>query len=92
MMSYSHSLRNNCPTCTKPFVRKKDPLRFLFSNTPPTDLIPVGEMEVLVSKNRRTLMNWAKQGRFPLPLVQKNRILGWRRDRYEAWLKSEPPL
>lgn len=72
----------------KPKVPAKDPLRFLFSKRPPTDLIPVAQMELLVSKKRRTLMAWVKQGRFPTPHIQNNRILGWRRDDYEDWLKQ----
>ncbi|RIZ50764.1 hypothetical protein AK966_18025 [Vibrio sp. PID23_8] len=81
-----------CSSCSnrvvKPITPAKDPLRFLFSKRPPTDLIPVTEMELLVSKKKRTLMAWVKQGRFPAPHIQKNRILGWRRDDYEDWLKQ----
>ncbi|MBM7038212.1 helix-turn-helix transcriptional regulator [Vibrio ulleungensis] len=64
----------------------KDVLHYLFCKRPPTDLIPVTQMELLVSKKKRTLMAWVRQGHFPTPHMQKNRILGWRRDDYEDWL------
>ncbi len=79
---------SSCSKTIKPKTKVKDPLRFLFSKRPPTDLIPVDQMESLVSKKKRTLMIWVKQGRFPAPHIQNNRILGWRRDSYEAWLKQ----
>jgi predicted DNA-binding transcriptional regulator AlpA len=87
-LSAKSLLCSACSNRVKPRVSSKDPLRFLFSKRPPTDLIPITQMELLVSKKKRTLMAWVNKGCFPAPHMQKNRILGWRRDDYEDWLKQ----
>lgn len=75
----------NCPNFKPRKKKKKDKLDYLFSNKPPTDLIPVDEMERLVHITRRTLYDWSNRGTF-IPLVKHGRtIMGWRRDDYERW-------
>lgn len=81
---------NICQRCIKAQQNRKtsDPLKFLFAKNPPTDLITAHEMEQLVGKTKATLVARSKKGEFPPPIRQKGKIIGWRRDKYEKWLKE----
>ncbi len=49
-------------------------------------LIPISDMTKLVNRNRQTLWAWWNSGKFPAPIVQNGKTIGWRESDYINWL------
>ncbi|MFS1488914.1 helix-turn-helix transcriptional regulator [Vibrio splendidus] len=50
-------------------------------------LISISEMTKLVNRNRQTLWSWWNTGKFPSPILQNGKTLGWRESDYIEWLR-----
>jgi len=49
-------------------------------------LISIKQMCNNLSRDRRTLWAWVKDGKFPQPLKHEGRTLGWTLEAYKNWL------
>lgn len=65
---------------------KGNPLKYVFTQRPPTDLISKEQASASLGVKAETLLNWSRHGTFPKPVKQGRTILGWRRDEYERWV------
>ena len=51
-------------------------------------IISIPEMEKLVNRDYKTLWNWYKKGRFPLPVKVGGHAIGWTESSYQKWLSE----
>ena len=48
-------------------------------------IIPISEMETLVSRDYKTLWVWYRKGLFPMPVKVSGRAIGWTESSYQQW-------
>lgn len=51
-------------------------------------IIPISEMETLVSRDYKTLWVWYRKGLFPMPVKVSGRAIGWTESSYQQWLSE----
>ena len=57
----------------------------------PESLIRIRKMAELIGCSRTTLYRWVQEGRFPKPLMQGTRTIGWRKSQYDNWIEECTP-
>ncbi len=53
-----------------------------------TNLLSIEDVCKLINRNRRTLWEWVRDGKFPQPIKINGRTLGWKESTYNEWIEN----
>jgi predicted DNA-binding transcriptional regulator AlpA len=69
-----------------PMKSKEHNCNLVAERRPVDRIIRINEMMRALNVSRVTLYRWSRNGTFIMPIMHKNRTLGWPQRSYEDWL------